>query len=192
MSEEITFVKVIADNFQNILTVIGSIGGAVVGSIVTAKSSEKNDIKKMIHAKRTDLYFEFYEIVEELLNDRARIFEDEYLLSLIRCKAKIKLMASAKTYSAFEKYYNFVRDYNHKYKEYCKEKNPYSDPSKFEEIEDEDGEIYTECYVTSEDEKDFEFVKEQYIIEMTPDIETVRAYINPLYEAMRSDLGSEL
>lgn len=192
MSEEITFIQIIADNFQNILTVVSSISGAVMGSLITAKASQRNDIKKTIHAKRVDSYFEFYEIVEKLLNNRSYVFDDEYFQSIISCKARIKLMASTKTYNAFEKFYCFVREYNFEYHEYCNARDPYRDSSKFAEVEDENGDSYPECYVTTEDEEYFEIVKKRYISDNTPNLNNVRTYINPLYEAMRSDLGSAL
>lgn len=65
MSEEITLLQIIANNFSNVLTVIGSIGGAIAGGVIAAKSSRQNDIQKLLREERLHLYTEFLKLLNE-------------------------------------------------------------------------------------------------------------------------------
>ena len=67
MSEEITIIKILADNAQGIIAAVSSIGGVIAGGLISARASQKNDIRKAIHAKRADAYFDFYEKIERVL-----------------------------------------------------------------------------------------------------------------------------
>ena len=175
-----------------ILTSALSLLSSIVVGVISARSSHKNDIKKAIHAKRADAYFDFYEKVEELLNERDKVFSDEYFQFLISSKAKIKLMASEKTFSAFESFYNYVREKNHAFLNFCSENDPYNDDSYLETFINEDGEEVTDYNVPEEEEQYYVYEKELYIAENRPTLDEIRSYINPLYEAMRAVLGSKL
>lgn len=192
MSEEITFARIVSDNFQNILTVIGSIGGAVVGGIITAKSSRKSDVKKTIREKRTELYYEFYAQIEPLINDRTVIFSDEYFKILVQYKAKMKLLTSQKACAALEKFYNYVRTKYYAFLKYKNENDPENDPQNQEIFYDEEGYPDKIVHISAEDRAYFIEQTQDYIQKNVPTLEDVNKTLVPLYNALREDIGSNM
>ena len=192
MSEEITFARIVSDNFQNILTVIGSIGGAVVGGIITAKSSRKNDAKKTIREKRTELYYEFYSQIEPLINDRTVIFTDKYFSILVQYKAKMKLLTSPKTCAALENFYNYVRTKYYAFLKYKSENDPENDPRNQEVFYDEKGYPDEVVHVSPEDRAYFIEQTQAYIQKHVPTLEEINITFIPLYDALREDIGSNV
>lgn len=190
MSEEITIIKILADNAQGIIAAVSSIGGVIAGGLISARASQKNDIRKAIHAKRADAYFDFYENIERVLNNRSLVFDEDYFETIVESKAKIKLLASTSTYTAFENFYKYIRQQQHEYTKYCEENDPYSNPDNFEMVDGECGEVYPQYCGTEQDDERFEFAKRRFRTEHAPDVKTIRSYITPLYEAMRKDLGN--
>lgn len=169
-----------------------SLAVAIVVGFITAILSRKSDKQKAVHAKRIELYLEFYEIIDGLLNNRENVFEREYFGSLVEYKAKIKLLASEDTYDACEAFFNFVRSEIHEYEKYCKDNDPYNAPGAVQTNINEDDEEETYCYVTEMDEEAFECNKKIFKEEHLPSVAAVREYISPLFDSMRNDLKSKI
>ena len=192
MSEELTFLNVLSENIPNIIAVGGTLAGTAIGAVLGAKAAYKNDIRKAVHAKRAECYFEFYEIIEKLLNDRALVFDNAYFLSIVAFKARIKLISSEEVFNTTEAFYNFVRTLNYDYRKYCDSVNPHLDSDNIETGIDEYGDEYEIDHTTGFEERNFEELTKKYIKEHTPELEAVRKHVTPLYNALRKDLGSEL
>lgn len=174
------------------ISLVSSVIVAVVTAMLTSYFTHKNDAKKLIHEKRTELYYSFYGEVEKLINNRNRIFEKDYFLILINYEAKIRLIASQKVREETEKFYNFVREGFRQYRDFIEEHDPEIDPSKFQTICNDFGEEYEICTATEGDVLMFKDKLERYKMENIPSAEEFREIVIPLYNAMREDLGSNL
>lgn len=173
-----------------ILTALLSILTAIITTKVTAWNRHKNEVKRWLLEKRAETYFSFYSQVELVLQNREKIYDKAYLNSLSVLKPQMKLLSSKKTFKAFQAYYEFIRATVIDYKNFCAENDPCFDPSRIEEIELENGEKYDEPHIYSSDIEIFEWEAEKYKQDNLPDANIINAYIEPLYQAMRNDLGS--
>lgn len=173
-----------------LLTASLSVLTAIITTKVTAWSSHKNTVRKWLLEKRAEIYFSFYERVELVLKEREKVFEQEYLDSLIVLKPQMKLLSSQNTFKAFRAYYEFVQTTSNKYKRFCIENDPQNDPSKVYQVTLDNGEQYEDYNITQRDIDQFEWQTEKYKRDNLPDNNTINSYIEPLYQAMRSDLGS--
>lgn len=190
MSEEIALIKLIANNFQSILTVISSIGGAIVGGIISAKATHRNDAKRMIRERRIELYYDFFSKIEPIINDRNIIFSGQYFEILVKYKPKMKLLTSKKTYDALENFYNYVRAEYYAFTKYLAVNNPENDPRNKYIVYDEDG---CRDEISDAPEEEIFFFREsieKYKREHVPTLEKVNETFMPLYLAMREDIGS--
>lgn len=174
------------------LTALLSIITAIITTKVTAWSSHKNEVKKWLLEKRAEIYFSFYDQVELALKERKKVFDQEYLNSLIALKPQMKLIASKKTFKAFQSYYEFIQATVNEYEKFCAENDPESDLSRFNEVTLDGGEEYEECNITQWDIERFERQEEKYKQDHLPDNNKMSSYIEPLYRAMRKDLGSNI
>lgn len=175
-----------------LLTALLSVLTAIITTKVTAWSSHKNEIKKWILEKRAEIYFSFYDQVELALMDRENVFKQSYLDSLAEWKPKIKLISSKKTFEAFRLYYEFIRNTVVEYRKFCTQNNPEDNPNNFHCITLENGEDRYDCDITDSDMEMFEWQERQYKLEHLPDSDTLISYIEPLYQSMRRDLGSNV
>lgn len=191
MSEEITLIKLLANNFQSILTVVGSIGGTIVGGVISAKATHKNDAKRTIREKRLELYYDFFSKIEPIINDRSIIFSDQYFKMLVNYKPKMKLLTSKKTYNTLENFYNYVRTEYYDFTKYLEKNDPENDPRNKYVVYDEDGN--QDEIIDAPEEEVYGFLKsiEKYKREHVPTLEKVNETFMPLYLAMREDIGSK-
>lgn len=175
-----------------LLTASLSVLTAIITTKVTAWSSHKNEVKKWLLEKRAEIYFSFYDQVELALKERNKVFEQEYLDSLIALKPQMKLLSSIETFATFRSYYEFVQATVNEYKKFCAENDPRGDSSRFYQVTSDNGEEYEECNITQWDIDHFEWQEEKYKQDNLPDNTKINSYIEPLYQAMRNDLGSNI
>ena len=177
-------------------TTLLSTGLSILTAIITAKVtswiSHRNEVKKWLLEKRAELYFSFYDQIENVLRNPVLIFEREYFDFLICIKPQIKLLASPKTFEAFKNYYEFVRSQAHSFKRFCDVNDPQNDLTRFETYMDENGEEFEVIHIDEEDIKQFEKLQEQYRQEQKPNGYEINTYIENLYQSMREDLGSNI
>lgn len=159
-----------------LLTSILSIITAIITTRVTAWCSHKNEVKKWLLEKRADIYFSFYNQVELALKEREKVFRKEYLYSLIDLKPQMKLISSEKTFNAFRSYYEFIENIVNEYESFCNK----NDPEKNKDL------------VTPWDIDMYEWQVGNYEQEHLPNNQIMNIYIEPLYKAMRDDLGSNI
>ena len=88
----------------------------------------------------------------------------------------MKLMSSKKTFDAFQSYYEFIENIVNEYESFCNK----NDPEKNKEI------------VTPWDIDRYEWQVGNYEQEYLPNNQIMNKYIEPLYKAMRDDLGSNI
>lgn len=174
------------------ISLASSVIVAVVTAMLTSHFTHKNDTKKLIHEKRTELYYSFYKEVDKLLGDRSKIFEKDYFSTLLEYKPKINLIASQEVRKETGKVYNFVKNRLSRYDDYIDENDPMADPSRFQIIYSDFGEEGEMCNVTEGEISLFERNLEEYKKENLPSAEELREIVIPLYNAMREDLGSNL
>lgn len=163
---------------------------AIVTAIVTSKLSHKNEVKKWLLERRAELYFDLYEEVEKLLNDKTLVLDKEYLKKITSYKPKMKLLTSKDTFKSFKIYYEFLTDFTNKYEKFCNDNNPENNDELYEYITDEDGVEHCISYITNQDLVEFELKMYKYKNDIYPNKETVNSVIDPLYESMRKDLGN--
>ena len=171
-----------------LLTAGCSLVASIVTAIITSLIHYRQDSKKWIRDKRAEVYPEIYAIVEETLNDRAKVFEREYFERLIQIKSKVKLLSSETTFEAFKEYYGFIRSINYDFKKFNKENDPVQVITECTP----NGEEFEEPYASDLELAIFEKKIKQYQKDNRPDSDTMNSYIEPLYQSMRNDLGSDL
>ena len=184
--------KVLASAVPSIITAFGTLICVFIGGRVSAKATHENDLQKLIQEKRAEVYFDFYETVEEILADRTIVFDQNYLDKIKSYKPKVKLLASSETYSCFEDFFNYVRFYLHNYRKFYSENDPYNDPDKSFYIEDDDGTLMEQYKVTPDDEEHFSSLLLKYKHENNPTVDDVEEHVTNLFRALRNDLGNTL
>lgn len=162
-------------------------------TLVTLHFTHKNDVKKWVLEKRAEIYFEYYDQLEEVLIDKNTVFSEKYRDSLSDMKPQMKLIASKETFNRFKEYYEFVCGIVREYDTYSDECDPEQDPSMYEEIVDDNEKLDEISHITELDLELFwskmEKYREDKIKKDGPEIEQK---IEKLYQAMRDDLGSNL
>lgn len=159
-------------------------------TLATLHFTHKNDVKKWVLEKRAEIYFEYYDQVEEVLINKNTIFDTDYRDSLSKMKPQMKLIASDDTFKAFKEYYEFVCDTVRDYEKYRDTNDPEKDLSWLEENIDDNGERQGQMYKNMEI---FEFKMDEYKEKKLQDIDSeIDQKIETLYQAMRDDLGSNL
>ena len=175
---------------QVILSAILTLTASSLTAFLTSKITRDNEMRKIIHQKRLELYLEVFEQVELLLKDWKKIFDKEYFEKLESYKSRITLLASEKTTEEYKKYYEVLRTSVNEYKKF-KDDN---DPDRAEDMyeEDEDGTIYQIYYPTDEDYSEYRYKIDCYEKEQKKRMPLMREYIQKIVDAMRTDLGSNL
>lgn len=159
-------------------------------TLVTLHFTHKNDVKKWVLEKRAEIYFEYYDQVEEVLINKNTIFDTDYRDSLSKMKPQMKLIASDDTFKAFKEYYEFVCDTVRDYEKYRDTNDPEKDLSWLEENIDNNGERQGQMYKNMEI---FEFKMDEHKEKKLQDVDSeIDQKIETLYQAMRDDLGSNL
>ena len=175
---------------QVILSAILTLTASILTAFLTSKITRDNEMRKIIHQKRLELYLEVFEQVELLLKDWKKIFDKEYFEKIASYKSRMKLLASEKTTEEYKKYYEVLRTSVNEYKK-LKDDN---DPDRAEDMyeEDEDGTIYQIYYPTDEDYSEYRYKIDCYEKEQKKRMPLMREYIQKIVDAMRTDLGSNL
>ena len=175
---------------QVILSAILTLTASILTAFLTSKITRDNEMRKIIHQKRLELYLEVFEQVELLLKDWKKIFDKEYFEKIASYKSRMKLLASEKTTEEYKKYYEALRTSVNAYKKF-KDDN---DPDRAEDMyeEDEDGTIYQVYYPTDEDYSEYGYKIDCYEKEQKKRMPLMREYIQKIVDAMRTDLGSNL
>lgn len=175
---------------QVILSAILTLTASILTAFLTSKITRDNEMRKIIHQKRLELYLEVFEQVELLLKDWKKIFDKEYFEKIASYKSRMKLLASEKTTEEYKKYYEVLRTAVNEYKTF-KDDN---DPDRAEDMyeEDEDGTIYQIYYPTDEDYSEYRYKIDCYEKEQKKRMPLMREYIQKIVDAMRTDLGSNL
>ena len=175
---------------QVILSAILTLTASILTAFLTSKITRDNEMRKIIHQKRLELYLEVFEQVELLLKDWKKIFDKEYFEKIASYKSRMKLLASKKTTEEYKKYYEVLRTSVNEYKKF-KDDN---DPDRAEDMyeEDEDGTIYQIYYPTDEDYSEYRYKIDCYEKEQKKRMPLMREYIQKIVDAMRTDLGSNL
>lgn len=101
---------------QVILSAILTLTASSLTAFLTSKITRDNEMRKIIHQKRLELYLEVFEQVELLLKDWKKIFDKEYFEKIASYKSRIKLLASEKTTEEYKKYYEALRTSVNAYK----------------------------------------------------------------------------
>lgn len=175
---------------QVILSAILTLTASILTAFLTSKITRDNEMRKIIHQKRLELYLEVFEQVELLLKDWKKIFDKEYFEKIALYKSRMKLLASEKTTEEYKKYYEVLRTSVNEYKKF-KDDN---DPDRAEDMyeEDEDGTLYQIYYPTDEDYSEYRYKIDCYEKEQKKRMPLMREYIQKIVDAMRTDLGSNL
>ena len=175
---------------QVILSAILTLTASVLTAFLTSKITRDNEMRKIIHQKRLELYLEVFEQVELLLKDWKKIFDKEYFEKIASYKPRIKLLASEKTTEEYKKYYEALRTSVNEYKKFKDDNDPDRSEDMYEE--DEDGTIYQVYYPTDEDYSEYRYKIDCYEKEQKKRMPLMREYIQKIVDAMRTDLGSNL
>ena len=175
---------------QVILSAILTLTASILTAFLTSKITRDNEMRKIIHQKRLELYLEVFEQVELLLKDWKKIFDKEYFEKIASYKSRMKFLDSEKTTEEYKKYYEVLRTSVNEYKKF-KDDN---DPDRAEDMyeEDEDGTIYQIYYPTDEDYSEYRYKIDCYEKEQKKRMPLMREYIQKIVDAMRTDLGSNL
>lgn len=169
-----------------------SIVSSIVTAFITISCTHRNQVKKLVLEKRTELYFEFYNEVEHLMHDRFKIYDSNYIDVLLKFKPKMKLFSSAETMEAFKMFYELITNHYKKYIKFCSQNDPRNDTDLLVTNIDVDGVEYTECLATDIDISDFKSNVEKFKKENLPDSKIINQCIMTLYTEMRKDLGSDI
>lgn len=175
---------------QVILSAILTLTASILTAFLTSKITRDNEMRKIIHQKRLELYLEVFEQVELLLKDWKKIFDKEYFEKIASYKSRIKLLASEKTTEEYKKYYEALRTSVNEYKKFKDDNDPDQSEDMYEE--DEDGTIYQVYYPTDEDYREYRYKIDCYEKEQKKHIPLMKEYIQKIVDAMRTDLGSNL
>ncbi len=146
---------------------------------ITATIARKNDVRKLILEERSKQYFEIYPLIDELISNIHKVYDEEYMQAFISQKAKMKLLASQKTFRAYSVIFQMVIDAYNAYDIYC----GYHQNEKRSCFDDEDYRRVEANLALSE--MDF---KKYYL----PDRNMITEKIQDLYMQMRNDLGSNV
>ena len=175
---------------QVILSAILTLTASILTAFLTSKITRDNEMRKIIHQKRLELYLEVFEQVELLLKDWKKIFDKEYFEKIASYKSRMKLLASEKTTEEYKKYYEVLRTAVNEYKKFKDDNDPDRADDMYEE--DEDGTIYQIYYPTDEDYSEYRYKIDCYEKEQKKRMPLMREYIQKIVDAMRTDLGSNL
>lgn len=175
-----------------VITAILSLLAAIITALLTTHLNHKNEVKRWILEQRAGCYFALYKELERILSDPCQIFEQSYFDVLITFKPQIKLLASDNTFEKFRAYYEYVRGNVRAYKKFCTENDPCCDPNREVSYTDENGDKHENWNITDEDIQSFEFAEKKYRKEHKPTPNDINKHLEPLYQAMRKDLGSRI
>ena len=174
---------------QVILSAILTLTASILTAFLTSKITRDNEMRKIIHQKRLELYLEVFEQVELLLKDWKKIFDKEYFEKIASYKSRMKLLASEKTTQEYKNYYEALRTSVNAYKKFKDDNDP-QNSCVYEQ--DENGELVQVYSPTTEDYEEYANKIECYEKEQKKKVLLIRENIQKIVDAMRTDLGSNL
>lgn len=172
-----------------ILSAILTVAASLLTAFLTSKITRDNEMRKIIHEKRLELYLEVFEQVELPLKDWKNMLDKEYFEKIASYKSKMKLLASEKTTQEYKNYYEALRTSVNAYKKFKDDNDPQNN---YVYQQDEDGEWVQVCSPTVEDYEEYANKIDCYEKEQKKNIPLMKEYIQKIVDAMRTDLGSNL
>lgn len=172
-----------------ILSTILTVAASLLTAFLTSKITRDNEMRKIIHEKRLELYLEVFEQVELPLKDWKNMLDKEYFEKIASYKSKMKLLASEKTTQEYKNYYEALRTSVNAYKKFKDDNDPQNN---YVYQQDEDGEWVQVCSPTVEDYEEYANKIDCYEKEQKKNIPLMKEYIQKIVDAMRTDLGSNL
>ena len=175
-----------------LLAGIVSVVSSIITAMVSLKITHKNDVKRVILENRTNLYFEVYGVLEPLLHNPKRVFDQDYVNKIVEYKPKMKLLSSKKTFESYRCIYEVITHKLIEFRDYYRENDPYTKSEYIEIVCDSEG-IEEEIYhVPSFEESYFKKDIELFKKENAPLTETISECLSNLCINMRKDLGSDI
>ena len=175
-----------------VISLISPVAVAAVTAFLTSRNARENEMRKLLHEKRLELYMSFYEQVERCLKNRQIVFEQEYFQKIGTYKAKMTLMASENTRKAFDEFFWFIRQKWTDYHKYSLGNDPAFDESRHHTTYDENGNESEWVDVSREELDAFNDEIRRYKKTNKPAKEVIEKYAEEMYQSMRNDLGSNL
>lgn len=172
-----------------ILSTILTVAASLLTAFLTSKITRDNEMRKIIHEKRLELYLEVFEQVELPLKDWKNMFDKEYFEKIASYKSRMKLLASEKTTQEYKNYYEALRTSVNAYKKFRDDNDP---QNSYVYEQDENGELVQVYSPTTEDYEEYENKIERYEKEQKKKVPLIREDIQKIVDAMRADLGSNL
>ena len=172
-----------------ILSTILTVAASLLTAFLTSKITRDNEMRKIIHEKRLELYLEVFEQVELLLKNWKNVLDKEYFEKIASYKSRMKLLASEKTTQEYKNYYEALRTSVNAYKKFKDDNDPQNN---YVYQQDEDGEWVQVYSPTVEDYEEYANKIECYEKEQKKKVPLIRENIQKIVDAMRTDLGSNL
>ncbi len=163
-------------------TVLTSLMVAVVTAFVTDRLNRRTEEKRSLHEKRAELYSTVYPEAERFLNDQYLAFDVEFYNLIVSYHAKMKLLASPKTYNAFRDFGSLLHEKVFSFREYYKQNKSHN--SSMQTSKNFGFDCITDNFdVTFTDE-----IK-QYLKSNLPSHDEAKTLVAALFNAMQADLG---
>ena len=172
-----------------VLSTILTVAASFLTAFLTSKITQDNEMRKIIHEKRLELYLEVFEQVELPLKDWKNMLDKEYFEKIASYKSRMKLLASEKTTQAYKNYYEALQTSVNAYKKFRDDNDP---QNSYVYEQDENGELVQVYSPTTEDYEEYENKIERYEKEQKKKVPLIREDIQKIVDAMRADLGSNL
>ena len=144
------------------ISIVSSIVSSIITALITHFCTHRNEVKKLVLEERSALYFEFYDVAEKLLHNNNKIYDSEYIQTLLQFKPKMKLLSSKNTVETFKAFFELVTKKYEAYRAYCTENDPRNNPDFLEKEFDEDGIEFEICHATELDILSFESDAEKF------------------------------
>lgn len=172
-----------------VLSTILTVAASFLTAFLTSKITRDNEMRKIIHEKRLELYLEVFEQVELPLKDWKNMLDKEYFEKIASYKSRMKLLASEKTTQEYKNYYETLRTSVNAYKKFRDDNDP---QNSYVYEQDENDELVQVYSPTTEDYEEYENKIERYEKEQKKKVPLIREDIQKIVDAMRTDLGSNL
>ena len=172
-----------------VLSTILTVAASLLTAFLTSKITRDNEMRKIIHEKRLELYLEVFEQVELPLKNWKNILDKEYFEKIASYKSRMKLLASEKTTQEYKNYYEALRTSVNAYKKFKDDNDPQNNAVY---QTDEDGELVQVYSPTVDDYEEYDNKIERYEKEQKKKVHLIHEDIQKIVDAMRTDLGSNL
>lgn len=181
------------EEWQIVLLTSGiSVVSSIVTVLITLSRTHRNEVKKLVWEKRSEVYFDLYNTVEELLINRYKIYDKDYTNRILQFKPKMKLLASPKTVKAFKEIFELIAKHYNAFNAYCTGNDPKTNPKNYHTTTDESGVEHEIWHGTKFEIDCYEIDVEKFKKRNCPSRELLSQKSTALYEQMRKDLGSNI